>query len=75
TSQVVSLEHNKDKEFKDIAFDRRNHALFMGFAPSKKPKFAISVIIEHGGSGSAAAAPLGRLILYKAQKIWEKKKN
>ncbi|MBT4921521.1 MAG: penicillin-binding protein 2 [Rickettsiales bacterium] len=74
TSQVVSLEHTQDKEFKEIDFNKRNHALFMGYAPSLKPKFAISVIVEHGGSGSGAAAPLGRLILYKAQKIWEKKK-
>lgn len=69
TSQVVALEHNKDKEFKDIEFNQRNHALFMGYAPFYKPRFAISVIVEHAGAGSVAAAPLARLILYKAQKL------
>jgi penicillin-binding protein 2 len=69
TSQVVSLEHNKDKEFKDIEFNQRNHALFMGYAPYKNPRFAISVIVEHAGAGSIAAAPIGRLVLYKAQKL------
>ena len=71
TSQVVSLEHNKDKEIEEIEFNQRNHALFIGYAPLKNPRFAASVIVEHGGSGSAAAAPVARLLLYKAQKLLE----
>lgn len=45
----------------------RNHSLFVGFAPVEKPKYAVSVVIEHGGYGSIAAAPVARDILRKAQ--------
>ena len=39
------------------------NALFVGFAPYEKPKYAISVVIEHGGSGSMSAAPVAVDIL------------
>lgn len=42
----------------ELPWKARDHALFVGFAPFSKPKFAISVIVEHGGSGSATAAPI-----------------
>lgn len=41
----------------------RDHALFVGYAPVEKPRFVVSVLIEHGGSGSKAAAPVARDIL------------
>lgn len=41
----------------------RDHALFVGFAPSDQPRYAISVVVEHGGGGSAIAAPIARDIL------------
>ncbi len=41
----------------------RDHALFVGFAPVHDPEYAVSVVIEHGGSGGKVAAPLGRDIL------------
>ncbi|MCF6271760.1 MAG: penicillin-binding protein 2 [Rhodobacteraceae bacterium] len=44
----------------------RDHALFVGYAPYDNPRFAISVVIEHGGSGSAAAAPVARDIMLRA---------
>lgn len=47
----------------DIAWRTRDHALFVAFAPVEKPRYALSVIIEHGGSGSAAAAPVARQIM------------
>ncbi len=43
-----------------------NHALFVGFAPSHDPKYAISVVVEHGKAGSAAAAPIGKDIIMEA---------
>jgi len=45
----------------------RDHALYVGFAPYDNPRFAISVVIEHGGSGSGAAAPVARDIMLRAQ--------
>ncbi len=50
----------------DIERKLRDHALFVGYAPADAPKYAISVVIEHGGSGSAAAAPVARDILAEA---------
>lgn len=44
----------------------RDHALYVGFAPYDNPRFAISVVIEHGESGSGAAAPVARDIMLRA---------
>ncbi|WP_299194225.1 penicillin-binding protein 2 [uncultured Litoreibacter sp.] len=51
----------------DLPWERRDHALFVGFAPFDNPKYAISVVVEHGGGGSAAAAPIARDIMLAAQ--------
>lgn len=47
----------------------REHAIFVGYAPLENPRFAISILVEHGGSGARAAAPLGKEILLAAQKL------
>lgn len=44
----------------------RDHALFVGYAPHDAPKYAVSVVVEHGGGGSAVAAPVARDILAEA---------
>ena len=51
----------------DLPWERRDHALFVGFAPYDNPRYAAAVIVEHGGGGSVAAAPIGRDILLRAQ--------
>lgn len=70
TAQVVS----RRLEAKDLAAmpeeQRRkvqNHALFVGFAPFHAPRYAISVVVEHGGSAAVAAAPVARDILRQVQ--------
>lgn len=50
----------------DLPWERRDHALFVGFAPFDKPRYAVSVIVEHGGGGSTAAAPVARDVLLAA---------
>ncbi|MEM8842815.1 MAG: penicillin-binding transpeptidase domain-containing protein, partial [Pseudomonadota bacterium] len=45
---------------------RRDHALFVAFAPYENPRYAVSVIVEHGGGGSKAAAPIARDIMMRA---------
>jgi penicillin-binding protein 2 len=50
----------------DLPWNRRNHALFVNYAPVDNPKVAVAVIVEHGGGGSTAAAPIGRDILLAA---------
>ena len=49
----------------DISYKERDHAWFVAFAPVKDPKYAISVLVEHGGSGSSAAAPVAKKIIKK----------
>ena len=43
----------------------RDHAWFVAYAPVSDPRYAISVLVEHGGSGSKAAAPLASKIIKK----------
>jgi len=50
----------------DLPWERRDHALFVAFAPHDNPRYAVSVVVEHGGSGSAAAAPVARDIMLYA---------
>ena len=50
----------------DLPWDRRDHALWVNFAPYDNPRFAVCVVVEHGGGGSAVAAPIGRDITLQA---------
>ncbi len=43
----------------------KDHAWFMGFAPSRSPRFAIAVVVEHGGTGATVATPIGTDIIAK----------
>ena len=69
TSQVHTItEAARERglpDYEDLPLRLRDHALFCGFAPFDKPQFAAAVIVEHGGSGSKAAAPIVRdLLMY-----------
>lgn len=50
----------------DLPWERRDHALWVNYAPYDNPKYAVAVIVEHGGGGSTAAAPIGRDITLRA---------
>ena len=54
----------------DIEWRLRDHALFVGFAPVHNPRFVTAVVVEHGGSGSKAAAPIAKDVLLEAQKLF-----
>jgi len=56
---------------KDLPLYKRDHALFIGFAPFNKPRYITTVVLEHAGGGSAIAAPIGRDLLIAARKIFE----
>ena len=64
TVQVVRIsEAEREKGLiknEDRPWKKRDHALFVGYAPVSKPKYAITVVVEHGGSGSSVAAPIAR---------------
>lgn len=49
-----------------LPWNRRDHALFVGYAPYDNPRYAVSVVVEHGGGGSTAAAPIARDALLRA---------
>jgi len=49
----------------EIIYKDRDHALFVAFAPVSDPKYAISVVVEHGGSGSSSAAPIAKQVIKK----------
>ena len=75
TSQVRIIS-TKERETgiiknKDLPFNKRDHALFIGFAPFKKPKYITAVVLEHAGGGSANAAPIGRDLLIASRKVIE----
>lgn len=51
----------------DLPWHRRDHALFVGYAPADNPRYAVAVVVEHGGGGSKAAAPIAKDILAKVR--------
>ncbi|MEM1360524.1 MAG: penicillin-binding protein 2 [Pseudomonadota bacterium] len=50
----------------DLPWERRDHALFVGYAPTDRPRYAVAVVVEHGGGGSKAAAPIARDVMLAA---------
>ncbi len=50
----------------ELPWEQRDHAIFVAYAPFKNPRYAVSIIIEHGGSGAQVAAPIGRDLLLNA---------
>ena len=81
TSQVKRIT-TKDRELDlktfEIPYNDRDHALFIAFGPYKKPRYALSVVIEHGGSGSSTAAPIAKKLfklIIDRHELREKVKN
>ena len=70
TAQVrrLSAQDRETKAFHNWPWHWRDHAIFTGYAPAINPQFAVSIVVEHGGSGSKVAAPLGRDVLTLALK-------
>ncbi|TQM92719.1 penicillin-binding protein 2 [Roseinatronobacter monicus] len=70
TSQVFSITRaERDagvRRQEDLPWNRRNHALFVNYAPVEAPRIAVSIVVEHGGGGSSTAAPIGRDIMLAA---------
>ena len=63
TSQVKKItEKDRELDLKtfQIPYEERDHALYIAFGPYKNPRYAISILVEHGGNGSATAAPMAK---------------
>lgn len=73
TTQVrrISLKERQSGILKEseLPWRLRNHALFVGYAPQNNPKYAVAVLVEHGGGGSSVAAPIGGKLLQEALKL------
>ena len=70
TSQVRNITEAERKrgvtKNSDLPWKRRDHALFVNFAPFDAPEIAVAVVVEHGGGGSTTAAPIARDITLQA---------
>ena len=68
SSQVkkfTALQRELEVKQTELDYKDRDHALFVAFAPVKNPKYAVSVVVEHGGTGSGAAAPIAKQVIKK----------
>ena len=63
TAQVKKItERDRELDLKtfEIPYEERDHALYVAFGPYKHPRYALSIIVEHGGNGSTMAAPMAK---------------
>ena len=58
TAQVVALEKNPPRNDDEVPIERRDHAWFVTYAPADEPRIVVAVLVEHGGHGGSAAAPV-----------------
>ncbi|MEA5098307.1 MAG: penicillin-binding transpeptidase domain-containing protein, partial [Burkholderiaceae bacterium] len=63
TAQVVGMKQNEKYNAAAVAERRRDHSLYIAFAPADKPRIALAVIVENGGFGATAAAPIAKKAL------------
>jgi penicillin-binding protein 2 len=62
TAQVIGIKQNEKYDARRIAERFRDHSLFMAYAPAGDPKIALALIVENGGFGAQAAAPIARQV-------------
>jgi penicillin-binding protein 2 len=62
TAQVIGIRQGERYDARRIAERHRDHSLFMAFAPAESPRLALAVIVENGGFGAQAAAPIARKV-------------
>ncbi len=63
TSQVKRIteaQREQDLDISQIPYEDRDHALYIAFGPYKNPRYSLSILIEHGGSGGSTAAPIAK---------------
>ncbi|MEE9139399.1 MAG: penicillin-binding protein 2 [Alphaproteobacteria bacterium] len=63
SERLAGIRKNEDKPWEE-----RDHALFLGYAPVDAPRYAVAVVVEHGGGGSKMAAPIARDVLLETQR-------
>jgi penicillin-binding protein 2 len=63
TAQVFTVKQEEEYDEASVAKHKRDHALFIAFAPVEDPRIAVAVIVENGGHGGSVAAPIARKVL------------
>ena len=58
--RITAEERELDLKTSEIPYEQRDHALYIAYGPYKNPRYALSIVIEHGGSGGSVAAPLAK---------------
>ena len=58
--RITERARELDLKIEQIPYEERDHALYIAYGPYKNPRYAVSIIIEHGGSGSSTAAPIAK---------------
>ena len=73
--RITKKDRELDLETSEIPYEERDHALYIAFGPYKSPRYALSILVEHGGSGSKVAAPLAKKLFKKIIDRHEIRKN
>jgi penicillin-binding protein 2 len=63
TAQIFTVAQDEEYDSEEVDERRRDHALFIAFAPLENPRIAVAVIVENGESGSRTAAPIARKVI------------
>jgi len=58
--RITEKERELDLKTSQIPYKQRDHAWYVAFGPYNNPRYAVSILVEHGGSGSSAAAPMAK---------------
>jgi penicillin-binding protein 2 len=73
--RITKQDRELDLKTFEIPYEERDHALYVAFGPYRNPRYAISILIEHGGSGSSVAAPIAKKLFKKIIDRHEIRKN
>ena len=73
--KITARDRELDLDTSEIPYEERDHALYIAFGPYKSPKYALSILVEHGGSGSSVAAPMAKRLFKKIIDRHEIRKN
>ncbi len=73
--RITERDRELDLKTSEIPYEERDHALYVAFGPYRNPRYATSILIEHGGSGGTVAAPLAKILFKKIIDRHEIRKN
>ena len=63
--RITKQDRELDLKTIEIPYEERDHALYVAYGPYRNPRYAVSILVEHGGSGSSVAAPIAKKLFKK----------